>query len=104
MIDVSDGLLADLGHVATASRVGIDIRKDAFDVPDAMRDAAKALGFDVYSWILAGGEDHPLAATFPPDTELPEDWLLIGSVVDGGGVTVDGQPYQGGPTGWDHFR
>jgi thiamine-monophosphate kinase len=104
MIDVSDGLLADIGHVATASRVGIDIRKDAFEVPDAMRDAATALGVDVYSWILAGGEDHALAATFPPDTALPEDWLLVGSVVDGGGVTVDGQPYQGGPTGWDHFR
>jgi thiamine-monophosphate kinase len=104
MIDVSDGLLADIGHVATASRVGIDIRRDAFEVPDPMRDAAAALGVDVYSWILAGGEDHALAATFPPGTVLPEDWLLVGSVVDGGGVTVDGQPYSGGPTGWDHFR
>jgi thiamine-monophosphate kinase len=57
MIDVSDGLLQDLGHVATASVVGIDLRRDAFEVPDQMRDAANALGVDPYVWILAGGDD-----------------------------------------------
>ena len=65
MIDVSDGLLADLGHIATASVVGIDLHRDAFEVPDQMRDAAKALGVDPYGWVLAGGDDHALAATFP---------------------------------------
>ncbi|WP_189328805.1 thiamine-phosphate kinase [Actinoplanes ianthinogenes] len=103
MIDVSDGLLQDVGHLATASLVGIDIRSDAFEVPDQMRDAATALGVDPYQWLLAGGEDHPLAATFPAGTPLPEGWTVIGSVHDGAGVTVDRKPWTGA-VGWDHFR
>jgi thiamine-monophosphate kinase len=104
MIDVSDGLLSDLGHVATASGVAVDVRRDTMTVPATMGDAATALGIDPYHWILAGGDDHALVATFPAGTDLPEPWLVIGSVGDGTGVTVDGQPYKGGPTGWDHFR
>ena len=110
MIDVSDGLLADLGHVAAASGAGIDLSRAAFVVPGPMRDAAIALGVDPYHWILAGGDDHALAATFPPELPLPDGWLVVGRVTDGGGVTaagrvtVDGRVYTGGPTGWDHFR
>ncbi|HEY0700448.1 MAG TPA: thiamine-phosphate kinase [Micromonospora sp.] len=103
MIDVSDGLLADLGHLAGASRVGIDLRGAAFEVPDPMRDAAHALGVDPMHWILGGGDDHALAATFPEDAPLPDGWRRIGYVVLGRGLTVDGHPYDG-PTGWDHFR
>jgi thiamine-monophosphate kinase len=104
MIDVSDGLLADVGHVADASRVGVDIRRDAFELTQAMVDAAAALGVDPYDWVLAGGDDHPLVATFPPGTELPEPWRVIGRVTEGGGITVDGRRWTDGPTGWDHFR
>ncbi|MEU4771880.1 thiamine-phosphate kinase [Micromonospora sp. NPDC023644] len=103
MIDVSDGLLADLGHVAKASGVAVDVRRDAFEVPRQMRDAAQALGVDPYSWLLAGGDDHALAATFPSAVALPPDWRPIGRVTEGSGVTVDGQPHEG-PAGWDHFR
>lgn len=103
MIDVSDGLVADLGHVAQASGVGIDLHRDAFELPRQMRDAAQALGVDPYAWILAGGEDHALAATFPRAVALPSGWRPIGRVVPGDGVTVDGKAYTGSG-GWDHFR
>lgn len=103
MIDVSDGLVADLGHVAAASGVGIDLVRDAFEVPEQMAAAASALGVDPYDWILTGGDDHALAATFPDGLAVPEEWRTVGTVVEGGGVTVDGRPYTGRP-GWEHFR
>jgi thiamine-monophosphate kinase len=103
MIDISDGLLQDLGHIADASVVGIDVEAGAFEVPDQMRDAAAALGVDPYQWILAGGDDHALAATFPPGVTLPEGWRRIGAVHEGTGVTVDRKPWSG-RAGWDHFR
>lgn len=103
MIDVSDGLLADLGHVATASRVAIDVRSRALDMPLRMGEAASALGVDPLSWLLTGGEDHALAATFPADVALPGGWTAIGDVRAGEPrVTVDGAEYEGA-AGWDHF-
>jgi thiamine-monophosphate kinase len=103
MIDISDGLLQDLGHVATASVVGIDVHSGAFEIPDQMRDTASALGVDPLIWLLTGGDDHALAATFPAGVKLPEGWRNVGAVHEGTGVTVDRKPWQGG-TGWDHFR
>jgi thiamine-monophosphate kinase len=57
-----------------------------------MRDAAGALGVNPYLWLLAGGEDHAPAATFPPDADLSPEWRVIGSVHKGTGVTVDRNP------------
>jgi len=53
-------------------------------------------------WVLAGGEDHSLAATFPPGVPLPPRWKVIGTVRPGQGVVVDSQPWAHAP-GWDHF-
>lgn len=102
MIDVSDGLLADLGHVARASGVTLDVR--APEVPARLADVGAALGVDPVHWLLTGGEDHALAATFPPDVTLPEGWTAIGTAREGAPeVLVRGRPYTGGPAGWDHF-
>ncbi len=103
MIDVSDGLLADLGHLAEASGVAVDVETAAFDVPEPMANAAEALGAESLTWLLAGGEDHALAAAFPPGVILPQGWRRIGTVGEGAGVTVDGRSWTG-PAGWDHFE
>lgn len=98
MVDVSDGLLADLGHVARASGVAIDVDPEAFEVLDAVRTVAGALGgVDPLRFVLTGGDDYALAASFPAGTTLPEGWRRIGEVRDGEGVTVAGSPYEGGP-------
>ena len=100
MIDVSDGLLAEAGHIAYASGVAIDVRSAAFEIPEPLQAVAAATGADPLTIILGGGDDHSLLATFPG--EVPAGWTVIGTVVEGDGVTVDGAPYDG-PTGWRHF-
>ncbi|MFC4948961.1 thiamine-phosphate kinase [Pseudonocardia sp. GCM10023141] len=102
MIDVSDGLLADLGHIAAASGVEIDVRPPP--VPARLADVGAALGVDPVHWLLTGGEDHALVATFPPDAGLPAGWAAIGEAREGSPrVLVSGKPYDGGAAGWDHF-
>jgi thiamine-monophosphate kinase len=108
MVDVSDGLLADLGHLAAASDVAIDLDSHRFEVDDPLRAVGAAIGVDPMSFILAGGDDYALAATFPGSVDLPEPWVVVGRVgaaADAAGaaaVTVDGAPYGGAP-GHRHF-
>jgi thiamine-monophosphate kinase len=104
MIDISDGLLADLGHIAVASKVGVDVESERLDVSARLREVGSALGSDPLRWMLTGGEDHALAATFPPFADLPEGWSRLGSVtMPGTGVTVDGKTYEH-TVGWEHWR
>lgn len=103
MVDVSDGLVADLQHVAVASGVGIELDTARLELPAKLRDVGTALGIDPMTWVLAGGEDHALAATFPGASPPPEPWRVIGRVARGRGVVVDGSAYDA-PGGWDHFR
>jgi thiamine-monophosphate kinase len=104
MIDVSDGLLADLGHIAAASGVGIDVKSARLEIPTRLTEVGTALGADPLKWVLTGGEDHALAGTFPPYGELPEGWTDIGVVtMPESGVTLDGEPYKH-DSGWEHWR
>jgi thiamine-monophosphate kinase len=103
MIDTSDGLLRDAARVATASGVAIDLDPDAL-APDAgLAALAARLGADPLAWVLAGGEDHQLLATFPAGSELPPPFRRVGDVRAGEpAVTVGGRPWEG-PTGWRHW-
>ncbi len=103
LIDVSDGLLADLGHVASSSAVALDLDSSAFVPSPALTAAAEALGGSALRWMLTGGEDHALAGCFPPDIDLPPTWLRVGRVAAGSGITVDGAVLDGA-RGWDHYR
>jgi thiamine-monophosphate kinase len=102
MIDISDGLVGDLRHVADASGVTVDLRTDALNVDrEALEGAAQAVGADPWDWVLGGGEDHALVAAFPG--RLPPGWRVIGRVLDGPpAVLVDGVPWSG-YAGWQSF-
>jgi thiamine-monophosphate kinase len=102
MIDVSDGLIADLRHVAEASAVTLDLSADALsaDLPP-LAEAAEAVGVDPWSWVLGGGEDHALTAVFAGP--VPPGWRTIGRVLDGPArVLVDGDEWRG-YAGWQSF-
>ena len=116
MIDVSDGLLRDLGRVAEASGASMELR--CGDGPlAAWRDSLAHVATELegepargrrlaWEWVLGGGEDHALAACFPAGSTLPPSFEVVGTVVrqapDRPAVLVE----EGLPTGgrgWDHF-
>ena len=97
MCDVSDGLLADAGHLAEASGAVLHLDRGtlaSFVTPDGpLAQVAAALGGDPLGWVLTGGEDHAILATFPAAADLPAGFVRIGVVEDGDpGVLVDGVP------------
>ncbi len=110
MLDVSDGLVADLGHLARASGVVIEVDPTLLEVAEPVASAAAAFNADPLVWVLTGGDDHAVAATFAATTPLPQGFTMIGSVasvedvevLDAPGVTVAGKVPRGGG-GHDHF-
>ena len=106
MLDVSDGLMSDLGHIAAASMVNIDVESARVVIDQPVQDAASAFNADPLTWVLAGGDDHAIAAVFAPDVALPPEFNEIGTVSEmdeqGPIVTVDGQ-VRPDLRGFDHF-
>ena len=117
LIDVSDGLVTDLGRVAAASGVRVDLDGSVLRRHYAAGPLTLALGeADAMFQVLSGGEEHSLVGAFADASSLPgaggegtdgldEPWRVVGRVLadagDGIRVTVDGAvPHV---RGWDHF-
>lgn len=66
MMDCSDGLATDLGHICRESGVGARVRLERIPVAAAAREAARALGGDAREWAVSGGEDYELLLTCDP--------------------------------------
>ena len=83
MLDVSDGLAKDASRIAKASNVSIQIDPLMLQGFEAvLEEAARAIGSSESDWVLFGGEDHALLATFPTDAELPREFKPIGVVLE----------------------
>ena len=115
-IDVSDGLLADLGHMCEASKVGAVIEAERLPIHPDVRETFPEEALDL---ALAGGEDYELLFTASGDvvdsvrasigasgsgTDCPV--TVIGEITPEGGVTVvdkESRPLPVSGKGWDHF-
>ncbi len=113
MIDVSDGLLADLAHILRASGVGCEVQTDAIPIDPALVGVAEQLdGSDPLTLAKEGGEDFELLFTLAPATLAEAQEALeratgtpitqIGYVTEGAAL-VDGREIKEAP-GWDHLR
>jgi len=103
MLDVSDGLVQDAGHLADASGVVVALETARIAVDGPVAEAAAAFNADPLVWVLGGGDDHALLATFRAGAALPDGFVAIGEVRAGDpAVLVDGAAWTG-PAGHDHF-
>jgi thiamine-monophosphate kinase len=108
MIDVSDGLIADAGHICEASGVGVLVDAEAVLLADGVEEVEAWLGRSDLA--LAGGDDYELAIAMPADAiealtraVAPTALTVIGRFVEGTGVVLSGAPTPEA-SGWDSFR
>jgi len=66
MIDLSDGLTADLGRLAEAGGLGAEVDLERLPISPQARNLAGRLGVEAEAWALGGGEDYGLLFTVPP--------------------------------------
>ncbi|MFD2641460.1 thiamine-phosphate kinase [Pseudomonas japonica] len=109
-LDISDGLLADCGHIAKASRVALRVELERLPLSAALTGF---LGLDAARQAaLAGGDDYVIAFTLPPaelDALLAAGWPLhvVGRVEAGSGVSLHdaaGRDITPAVRGYQHFR
>ncbi len=105
MIDLSDGLGADAGHLAAASDLALQLELRECPVHPAARAEAEPESQRPAIFAAWGGEDYELLAAMPPEfagtsrvLALPDRQFAPGHGVT---FTLDGRPVQ--PGGYDHF-
>lgn len=119
MIDISDGLVADLTHIAQASGLGFEIESAAVPTDEGFGRLAKNLGFDPARLAMSGGEDYELLFTVSRGHIKDfEKWSAggnfgcrltrIGRMTKDAGACVAlddrGKPMEMECGGYDHFR
>lgn len=115
MIDVSDGLLADLGHILEQSGCGAALSLDCLPLSAEYRQRIGGLSDDPFTYALSGGEDYELLFTAPSDRRgeilalcASRDLAVtsIGTIIPGAGLRItapDGSSYRPASRGFDHF-
>lgn len=113
-IDISDGLLADVGHICEKSRLGATLRQAALPLSEAVADYVRATGD--WSIPLAAGDDYELCLVVPAEHQtavgriartLDVPLTLIGQMEPGSDIRcIDtaGNPVGDLQGGYDHFR
>ena len=113
LIDLSDGLGADLGHIAAGSGVAVNVEAEKVPVAAGVAAVAMAAGVETLDLALGAGEDYELAMTFPPELTDAVTGLVeragsrlgvVGEVSAGSGVTLrsDGVTVPV-PAGFEHL-
>ncbi|QDY41194.1 thiamine-phosphate kinase [Candidatus Pantoea soli] len=112
-IDLSDGLISDLGHILAASRVGARLNLETLPLSAALHDHFEPE--QVLRWALSGGEDYELCFTVPEVNRgaldvalghLGVPYTCIGQIApEGEGLTLleNGKPRRFNHKGFDHF-
>jgi thiamine-monophosphate kinase len=117
LIDVSDGLSSDIGHIAKESNVGVRLYSEKIPVSNNLEKFCTRFDFDPVEYSLAGGEDYTLLCTISPEKvdNIAKDYMKrfrnplykIGEITDSGKmemVFLNGQIKSFAPSGWDHFK
>ena len=105
MLDVSDGLAKDASRIAKASNVTVQIDKSALLGFEAVLElAALRLEVTPEDWVLFGGEDHALLATFPEGADIPKEFKPIGRILPSSDVLVLLDDVELQANGWDSIR
>ncbi len=117
MIDVSDGVIADLSHICESSGKGAEIEVRSLPVSNAVSSAARVSGVDTLEWVVSGGEDYELLFTAAPEAVPDLKKMLmeetgtacteIGIITSEEGKVwlrlADGKRVIPSGKGWDHF-